>query len=169
MLCLAAGSSRRPRTATQHSLSLFPLPAAASVPHASTRRPPLPQSLPLQPALDGFQPARQRHTLASSTLPPPPPRFTELLKPVATSSNGDRITLPVSALETLTARGAIDAGPMAFELCAMSGDTVVSSTHAGVAEFIASEGTVGIPPKTALSLTRDSGPAALSGMSIRVK
>ena len=51
----------------------------------------------------------------------------------------------------------------------MSGETVVASTHAGVAEFVAPEGTVGIPPKTALSLTREQGPAALSGMTIRVK
>ena len=29
-------------------------------------------------------------------------RFCEMLRPTATSSNGDRITLPVSALETLT-------------------------------------------------------------------
>jgi len=96
-------------------------------------------------------------------------KYCEMLRPTATSTFGDRITLPVSALETLTNLGAIDKGPMSFELCAMDGSVVVSSTHAGVAEFVAAEGTVGIPPKTALSLTREKGAAALSGMQIRVK
>lgn len=45
----------------------------------------------------------------------------------------------------------------------------MNSTHAGVAEFTAGEGTVGIPPKTALSLTREHGVHTLEGVVLQVK
>ena len=114
-----------------------------------------------------------------------------------TATDGERITLPPSALEALERLGALDPGkPLAFELEALwpdlpKRDTTSSSsssskdgpsspetilTHAGVLEFTAAEGTVGVPPQTALSLTRGRSLGALGnggvgggGITLRVQ
>jgi hypothetical protein len=85
--------------------------------------------------------------------------YCKVLKAVPTSQDGERITLPPSALESLEAQSAIDPSrPLTFEVCAVDDLGVVySTTHVGVAEFTAQEHTVGVPPKTALSLTRERG------------
>ncbi|KAI9994224.1 hypothetical protein PInf_016792 [Phytophthora infestans] len=74
--------------------------------------------------------------------------------------DGDKITLPVSALEELNPQNALDLGVFTFELSfdddQQGGEapTVRSQTHAGVLEFVAEERTVGLPPKVAASLFR---------------
>lgn len=85
----------------------------------------------------------------------------------------ERIVLPPSALETCMAQNALEnnPGPLTFHLTLLnSAGETLASTHAGVSEFIAPEGTVGIPPKTALSLTRERGLQSLtSDVSVRVE
>mmetsp|Transcript_16721 Transcript_16721/g.20092 ORF Transcript_16721/g.20092 Transcript_16721/m.20092 type:complete len:513 (+) Transcript_16721:1000-2538(+) len=49
-------------------------------------------------------------------------------------------------------------GPLTFELSVYDKDgNVLEQTHAGVDEFTAEEGSIGIPPKTALCLTKHRG------------
>ena len=130
------------------------------------------------------------------------------LVPVPTTGDGERITLPPSVLEALTAQNALDlsgpGNPITFELVALddsqqqsgaaplsssaaaaaaaaaadpfSSSSVVARTHAGVAEFTAAEGTVGVPPQTALTLAKERGVQAFSqkgggggGLRLRVK
>jgi ubiquitin fusion degradation protein 1 len=83
----------------------------------------------------------------------------------STKTAGDRVTLPVSALEELDPQGVLDTQntPLTFELSIEGGAT----THAGVAEFVADEGTIGLPPKTALSLTKGSDWDILKQVKIR--
>jgi hypothetical protein len=70
----------------------------------------------------------------------------------------DRVTLPPSLLAALTEQDALSSarGPMTFELALLDDDDdqVVSMTHAGVREFTAAEGSIGLPVKTALSLSK---------------
>lgn len=88
--------------------------------------------------------------------------------PLANSSSSletDRIKLPPSALENvLIKQDALKASsfssPVLFELSLLdlnNRKVVIRKTHAGVSEFTAEEGTVGIPIKTAMSLTQDVG------------
>ncbi|KAJ0399229.1 hypothetical protein ATCC90586_007596 [Pythium insidiosum] len=74
-------------------------------------------------------------------------KYLRQLRPTPTTGDGDKITLPVSALEELNPQNAFDLGVFTFELSAAG-----SRTHAGVLEFVAEEGTVGLPPKVAASL-----------------
>ncbi len=46
---------------------------------------------------------------------------------------------------------------------------MVARTHAGVLEFSAEEGTEGVPPQAALSLTKERGLASLARLKLRVK
>mmetsp|Transcript_21706 Transcript_21706/g.50363 ORF Transcript_21706/g.50363 Transcript_21706/m.50363 type:complete len:418 (+) Transcript_21706:224-1477(+) len=72
----------------------------------------------------------------------------------AEKGGGDRITLPVSALSGLEFKGAMEIkGPMHFELTTEHG----GKTHAGVLEFTAEDGTVGLPPKVAACLAAVTG------------
>lgn len=92
-------------------------------------------------------------------------KYQQFLAPSPTTGDGDKITLPVSALETLNPQGAFDLGAFTFELSFSLGTenrstdqnvpqhkVVQLKTHAGVLEFVADEGTVGLPPKVAASL-----------------
>ncbi|KAK1928344.1 Ubiquitin recognition factor in ER-associated degradation protein 1 [Phytophthora citrophthora] len=89
-------------------------------------------------------------------------KYIQKLRPVPTSGDGDKITLPVSALEELNPQNALELGVFTFELSfdeeEVIGETLIATrkTHAGVLEFVAEEGTVGIPPKVAASLFRHS-------------
>ena len=74
-------------------------------------------------------------------------KFNMLLTPYPTTHHGDRITLPVSALEQLNPQGALDLGALTFQV-----STATAVTHCGVLEFTADEGKVGLPPNTARSL-----------------
>lgn len=79
-------------------------------------------------------------------------RYLQRLRPVATAGDGDKLTLPVSALEELNPQHALELGVFTFELSFEDAEGSTHRTHAGVLEFTAAEGTVGIPPKAAASL-----------------
>lgn len=88
-------------------------------------------------------------------------KYLEQLRPVPMTGGGDKITLPVSALEELNPQNALELGVFTFELSfdeqpAAEGReaTAMRQTHAGVLEFVADDGTVGLPPKVAASLFR---------------
>ncbi|OWZ06075.1 Ubiquitin fusion degradation protein 1 [Phytophthora megakarya] len=92
-------------------------------------------------------------------------KYLRQLQPVPTTGDGDKITLPVSALEELDPQNALELGVFTFELSfdeeqPVAPDrklvTVKRATHAGVLEFVAREGTVGLPPKVAASLFRQT-------------
>ena len=64
-------------------------------------------------------------------------------------AQGDRVTLPVSALNGLQFKGAMDLnGLLTFELTTPQG----GKTHSGVVEFVAEDGTIGLPHKVLSSL-----------------
>lgn len=73
-------------------------------------------------------------------------------------SRRDKITLPVSALEKLNPQDVLTSRTaLTFELSILSDkteDTSLLSTHAGVVEFTAPEGYVGLPPNTIQSLMK---------------
>jgi Ubiquitin fusion degradation protein UFD1 len=71
---------------------------------------------------------------------------------VPSKGDGDKITLPTSALQALTSQDATGLGPMLFELSipAKGADEQPLVTHGGVLEFVATEGTVGLPLKVCL-------------------
>lgn len=86
-------------------------------------------------------------------------RYKESLLPVIADGEGDKVLLPPSALEALSQQDAVGMGPMLFELTCttpdQAGETTTSvcrTTHAGVLEFVADEGTIGLPRKVVLSL-----------------
>ncbi|GMF10277.1 unnamed protein product [Phytophthora lilii] len=82
-------------------------------------------------------------------------RYLQQLRPVPTTGDGDKVTLPVSALQELNPQNALELGVFTFELSFQARE-VVRQTHAGVLEFVAEEGTVGLPPKVAASLFRQT-------------
>ena len=99
-------------------------------------------------------------------------KFEAFLRGVPTAAEGERLVLPPSVLEVLEAQGALDpTRPLAFEVAAVdpASGVAVETTHCGVLEFTAAEGTVGVPPQAALSLTKARGVAALAELSLRVK
>lgn len=81
-------------------------------------------------------------------------KYLERLRPVPTTGDGDKIVLPVSALEQLNPQNAHELGVFTFELSYTfaGAPDEPRRTHAGVLEFVAAEGTVGLPPKVAASL-----------------
>jgi len=91
-------------------------------------------------------------------------RFVAHLQPRPLARADDKLHLPPSALEELMQQGAIEKGTLltfSISVPQARGDEVstlvVGTTHAGVAEFTAEEGTVGVPPRVALCLTRGAG------------
>ena len=107
--------------------------------------------------------------------------YKQSLLAVTADGEGDKILLPPSALESLSGQDAVSLGPMLFELtctfdqppasaveeknasspqsgrtptaaAAAAATTTTRTTHAGVLEFVADEGTVGLPRKVVLSL-----------------
>lgn len=97
--------------------------------------------------------------------------YKKTLRAVTADGEGDKILLPPSALESLSGQDAVSLGPMLFELTCttsaspqtasaggekdaplQSGAATPRTTHAGVLEFVAEEGTVGLPRKVILSL-----------------
>ncbi|KUF94078.1 hypothetical protein AM588_10006962 [Phytophthora nicotianae] len=75
-------------------------------------------------------------------------RYLKQLRPVPTTGDGDKIALPVSALEELNPQNALELGVFTFELSfdedQQGGEASIAKrqTHAGVLEFVADEGTV---------------------------
>lgn len=86
--------------------------------------------------------------------------YKESLLAVVADGEGDKLLLPPSALESLSRQDAVSMGPMLFELtwtkpatrAGEQSESVSRTTHAGVLEFVADEGTVGLPRKVVLSL-----------------
>lgn len=86
--------------------------------------------------------------------------YKESLLAVVAGGEGDKLLLPPSALESLSRQDAVGMGPMLFELtwtkparrAGEQSESVSQTTHAGVLEFVADEGTVGLPRKVVLSL-----------------
>lgn len=82
--------------------------------------------------------------------------FYRLLEAVPCQGSGDKIKLPPSCFTELSDQGALDKGPMYFQLSIVHGEgssgtkaTVEENqgtTHSGVLEFTADEGSVGLPP-----------------------
>ena len=78
-------------------------------------------------------------------------QYGEVLRATALDDNGssDKVVLPQSALEKLTSAGVFDqGGAMFFELTTREG----GRTHCGVREFVAEDGTIGLPPRVAMCL-----------------
>ena len=86
--------------------------------------------------------------------------YKESLLAVVADGEGDKLLLPPSALESLSRQDAVSMGPMLFELtwtkpgqrAGEKSESRSRTTHAGVLEFVADEGTVGLPRKVVLSL-----------------
>jgi hypothetical protein len=83
---------------------------------------------------------------------------------------GDRVTLPASALHALQVKGAFEtaliaSGPIAFHLSSPHG----SCTHAGVLEFVAEEGEIGLPRKVAACLAAVCQEHGQEGAGTRVE
>lgn len=76
--------------------------------------------------------------------------FYRVLKAFAYQGSGDKIKLPPSCFTELSEQGAFDKGPLHFRLSVIGHDTNSDdnhgTTHAGVLEFTAEEGSVGLPP-----------------------
>mmetsp|Transcript_52807 Transcript_52807/g.97733 ORF Transcript_52807/g.97733 Transcript_52807/m.97733 type:complete len:670 (+) Transcript_52807:112-2121(+) len=89
-------------------------------------------------------------------------RFRHRYRPVPVNRTDDRLTLPPSALEALEQQRALDGGVLTFAVVLPNG----TLTHAGVAEFTAEEGTVGVPPRVALCLTKGAGLATLAAVEM---
>mmetsp|Transcript_71512 Transcript_71512/g.221133 ORF Transcript_71512/g.221133 Transcript_71512/m.221133 type:complete len:620 (+) Transcript_71512:1-1860(+) len=100
-------------------------------------------------------------------------RYTAQLRPYPSSRTDDKLELPPSALQELERQGALESGTLlTFAVsCPGGGPAAVgsaapalSATHAGVAEFTAEEGAVGVPPRVALCLTKGSGLDSLAAV-----
>ncbi|XP_027127106.1 uncharacterized protein [Coffea arabica] len=82
--------------------------------------------------------------------------FSRMLEAMPYQGNGDKIKLPPSCFSELSEQGAFDKGPLHFSLSVIvkddlsetmnSGSQNRRTTHAGVLEFTADEGSVGVPP-----------------------
>ncbi|KAI8005613.1 Ubiquitin recognition factor in ER-associated degradation protein 1 [Camellia lanceoleosa] len=82
--------------------------------------------------------------------------FEHVLEAVPYEGSGDKIKLPPSCFTALSEQGAFDKGPLHFRLSVIDQETTSDvknddrqnhgTTHAGVLEFTAEEGSVGLPP-----------------------
>ncbi|KAF0686615.1 Aste57867_21587 [Aphanomyces stellatus] len=90
--------------------------------------------------------------------------YKKTLRAEPIANDGDKVTLPVSALEELNPQNALDLGVFTFELTV--GDR---KTHASVLEFVADEGKIGIPPKIARSLCLADGVVDVSVRFVRLE
>ncbi|KAL7000050.1 hypothetical protein U1Q18_001199 [Sarracenia purpurea var. burkii] len=93
--------------------------------------------------------------------------FDHVLEAVPYEGSGDKIKLPPSCFTELSEQGAFDKGPLHFQLSlidqeasdAKDGDSQNhGTTHAGVLEFTAEEGSVGLPPHVWSNLFPFGGP-----------
>jgi len=92
-------------------------------------------------------------------------RYLARLRPYPSSRTDDKLELPPSALEELERQGVLEKGALLTFAVSLSSRTGGGgSTHAGVAEFTAEEGTVGVPPRVALCLTKGSGLGTLDAV-----
>ncbi|KAJ8899531.1 hypothetical protein K2173_018505 [Erythroxylum novogranatense] len=98
--------------------------------------------------------------------------FLRILEAVPFQGNGDKIKLPPSCFTALSDEGAFDKGPLYFQLLVVhhEGPSEMTSsdskqkkqktTHSGVLEFTAEEGSVGLPPHVWNNLFSADAPKA---------
>jgi len=103
-------------------------------------------------------------------------RYCARLRPIPSARTDDKLELPPSALQELERQGALERGALlTFAVTCPRGPpaggeqhpalaALGGGTHAGVAEFTAEEGTVGVPPRVALCLTKGSGLESLAAV-----
>lgn len=82
--------------------------------------------------------------------------FCRILEAVPFSASGDKVKLPPSCFTELSEQGAFDKGPLHLSLSVIFDEASTASdgavkqnsrtTHAGVLEFTADEGSIGVPP-----------------------
>lgn len=97
--------------------------------------------------------------------------FYRILEGVPYQGIGDKIKLPPSCFTELSDQGALDKGPMYFQLSVLhqesSSDMKASdeencrTTHSGVLEFTADEGSVALPPHVWQNLFPEESPKTL--------
>eukprot|EP00636_Phaeomonas_parva_P006186 CAMPEP_0118850810 /NCGR_PEP_ID=MMETSP1163-20130328/498_1 /TAXON_ID=124430 /ORGANISM="Phaeomonas parva, Strain CCMP2877" /LENGTH=459 /DNA_ID=CAMNT_0006783045 /DNA_START=275 /DNA_END=1654 /DNA_ORIENTATION=- len=108
-------------------------------------------------AKEAAEAAAERHAVEGGGI-----LWTAELRVVETEGEDDKILLPVSALEALSAAGALsEDGALAFRLHRRGeggADRADYLTHCGVREFTAAEGTVGLPVKVRRSLLARTEP-----------
>jgi len=101
-------------------------------------------------------------------------RYCMRLRPYPSSRTDDKLELPPSALEELERQGALEKGTLLTFAVSLPDHPAArlpgagpasGSTHAGVAEFTAEEGTVGVPPRVALCLTKGAGLQTLDAVA----
>lgn len=93
-------------------------------------------------------------------------RFNTTLHAIHYQGYGDKIKLPPSSFDKLSTQGAIDKGPMFFELSTVhqketAGFPEQKTTHSGVLEFTATEGFAEIPPQVWQNLFPDNNQSPL--------
>lgn len=93
-------------------------------------------------------------------------RFNTTLHAILYQGYGDKIKLPPSSFDKLSTRGALDKGPMFFELSTVhQKETAVfpepKTTHSGVLEFTATEDVAEIPPQVWQNLFHDNNHSPL--------
>lgn len=95
--------------------------------------------------------------------------FSRILEAVSFQGNGDKIKLPPSCFTELSDQGAFDKGPLYFQLSVIhqegpsdmnNTDPKLATTHSGVLEFTAEEGSVGLPPHVWSNLFNVDAPKA---------
>ena len=160
MASIAAAKKRRERAATRAKERF-----EAQAEEIRARRP-MPRTPP------GAPPGSSSAKSAS------PEHYDAVLKayPIGASAETDRIALPPSALEAIeksfAVRGMEIPRLLTFSVSLLvAGENKCSEnkTHAGVADFNAPEGSVGIPLKVASSLTSDGNAVLPEGASISVR
>ncbi|KAF8414133.1 hypothetical protein HHK36_002132 [Tetracentron sinense] len=94
--------------------------------------------------------------------------FYRLLEAIPYQGDGDKIKLPPSCFTELSDQGALDKGPMYFQLSKvhqegppgeeMTEQQSCRTTHSGVLEFTATEGSVELPPHAWINLFHTDSP-----------
>lgn len=82
-------------------------------------------------------------------------KFQALLQPYAVEGEDDKVLLPESCLTQLTEQDVFGKRPALFRLTVAFADGSEATTHCGVREFSAPEGSIGLPPKIVETLRGD--------------
>ncbi|CAH2079049.1 unnamed protein product [Thlaspi arvense] len=93
--------------------------------------------------------------------------FERVFQAVPFQGIGDKIKLPPSCFTELSDQGAFDKGPLYFELSVADHTDNKKTTHSGVLEFTAEDGTVGLPPHVWSNLFSTHEPTDVPLVQIR--
>ncbi|ANM67522.1 Ubiquitin fusion degradation UFD1 family protein [Arabidopsis thaliana] len=93
--------------------------------------------------------------------------FERVFQAVSFQGNGDKIKLPPSCFTELSDQGAFDKGPLYFELSVVDHADNKKTTHSGVLEFTAEDGTIGLPPHVWSNLFSTHDPMDVPLVEIR--